>query len=145
MNIETIQLLQFPKIPDRRGNLSVIEENIHIPMNIERVYWIYDVPGGEYRWGHAFKNTCEVIIAISGSFDVIVHDGRKEQRFQLNRSYYGLFVPKMTWRSIENFSTNSLALIAANKAYSDEEYIRDFNLFLIDTNAEKKVKGFAAI
>lgn len=129
MNTSQIQLLQFPKIPDRRGNLSVIEENIHIPISIERVYWIYDVPGGEYRWGHAFKNTCEVIVAMSGSFDVIVNDGRQEQRYHMNRSYYGLFVPKMTWRSIENFSTNSLALIAADTMYSEDEYIRDFDEF----------------
>lgn len=130
MNTETIQMLQFPKIPDRRGNLSVIEENIHIPIAIERVYWIYDVPGGEYRWGHAFKNTCEVIVAMSGSFDVIVNDGGQEKSYHMNRSYYGLFVPKMTWRSIENFSTNSLALIAADTAYSQDEYIRDFDEFL---------------
>lgn len=130
MKTEAIQLLQFPKIPDRRGNLSVIEENVHIPISIERVYWIYDVPGGEYRWGHAFKNSCEVIVAMSGSFDVVLHDGRQEQRYHMNRSYYGLFVPKMTWRSIENFSTNSLALIAADTVYSDDEYIRDFDEFL---------------
>jgi oxalate decarboxylase/phosphoglucose isomerase-like protein (cupin superfamily) len=134
MNTDTIQLLQFPKIPDRRGNLSVIEENVHIPISIERVYWIYDVPGGEYRWGHAFKNTCEVIVAISGSFDVVVHDGKQEHRYQMNRSYYGLFVPKMTWRSIENFSTNSLAFIAADKIYSAEEYIRDFSEFEAKAN-----------
>lgn len=143
MNTATIQLLQFPKIPDRRGNLSVIEENIHIPIAIERVYWIYDVPGGEYRWGHAFKNTCEVIVAISGSFDVVVHDGKKEQRFQLNRSYYGLFIPKMTWRSIENFSTNSLALIAADTIYNEEEYIRDFDVFLAGIEGNKEVSNKA--
>jgi len=134
MNTDTIQLLQFPKIPDRRGNLSVFEENINIPIAIERVYWIYDVPGGEYRWGHAFKNTCEVIVAMSGSFDVVVHDGVKEQRYPMNRSYYGLFIPKMTWRSIENFSTNSLALIAADKEYAAEEYIRDFDAFMASVN-----------
>lgn len=131
MNNCTIQLLQFPKIPDTRGNLSVIEENVHIPISIERVYWIYDVPGGEYRWGHAFKNTSEIIVAISGSFDIIVHDGKQEQRYHMNRSYYGLFVPKMTWRSIENFSTNSLALIAADRMYNEDEYIRDFDEFVI--------------
>lgn len=130
MNTSEIQMLQFPKIPDRRGNLSVIEEKVHIPITIERVYWIYDVPGGEYRWGHAFKNSCEVIVAMSGSFDVIVHDGSQEKIYHMNRSYYGLFVPKMTWRSIENFSTNSLALIAADTVYSEDEYIRDFDEFL---------------
>lgn len=130
MNTDEIKLIQFPKIPDRRGNLSVIEELVHIPIAIERVYWIYDVPGGEFRWGHAFRETCEVIIAMSGSFDVIVHDGKQEQKFHMNRSYYGLFVPRMTWRSIENFSTNSLAFIAADKVYSAEEYIRDFEEFI---------------
>lgn len=130
MNNDSIQLLQFPKIPDRRGNLSVIEENIHIPIPIERVYWIYDVPGGEYRWGHAFKTTNEVIVAMCGSFDVVVHNGEKEERYHLNRSYYGLFIPKLTWRSLENFSTNSLALIAADKAYGAEDYIRDFEQYI---------------
>lgn len=141
MNTETIQLLQFPKIPDRRGNLSVIEENIHIPISIERVYWIYDVPGGEYRWGHAFKNTCEVIVAMSGSFDIITHDGKQEQRYHMNRSYYGLFIPKMIWRSIENFSTNSLALIAADTPYSGEEYIRDFDEFITGIKTIETIVG----
>lgn len=121
-----IRLINFPKILDARGNLSVLEQFKEIPFDIKRVYWIYDVPGGSMRGGHAFKNTFEVIVAMSGSFDVVLNDGTKEQLFHLNRSYYGLFVPKMVWRHIENFSTNSLALIAASTPYSAEDYIRDF-------------------
>lgn len=128
MNSENcgIRLINFPKILDARGNLSVLEQFKEIPFDIKRVYWIYDVPGGSMRGGHAFKNTYEVIVAMSGSFDVVLNDGTKEQLFHLNRSYYGLFVPKMVWRHIENFSTNSLALIAASTPYSAEDYIRDF-------------------
>lgn len=125
-----IRLIDFPKILDDRGNLSVIEEGRHIPFIIRRVYWIYDVPGGEFRGSHAFKNTEELIVALSGSFDVIVHDGKEEKRFPLNRSYYGLYVPKLVWRKLENFSTNSLALILASTIYDENDYIRDFDQFL---------------
>jgi oxalate decarboxylase/phosphoglucose isomerase-like protein (cupin superfamily) len=122
-------LINLPKIQDPRGNLSFLEENTHIPSKIKRVYWIYDVPGGERRGGHAFKETEEIIVALSGSFDVVLHDGRKEYRFSLNRSYYGVFVPKMVWRVLENFSTNSLALIVSSTDYSETDYIRDFSEF----------------
>ena len=108
-----IQLINLPKILDPRGNLSFIEESNQIPFEIKRIYWIYDVPGGEFRGSHAFKKTQELIIALSGSFDVVLHDGIKEIRYSLNRSYYGLYIPNMVWRKIENFSTNSLALILA--------------------------------
>jgi len=123
------QLIQLPKILDERGNLSVLQSNKEIPFEVKRVYWIYDVPGGEMRGGHAYKNLSEVIIALSGSYDVVLHDGEKEYRYHLNRSYYGLYVPKMMWRYIENFSTNSLALIVADDFYKPEEYIRDFDAF----------------
>jgi len=123
------KLIQLPKFLDLRGNLSFIEEDTHLPFRIRRVYWIYDVPGGEHRGGHAFRETEELIVALSGSFDVVLHDGKKEYRYPLNRSYYGLFVPKMMWRMLENFSTNSLALIVASTDYSEEDYIRDFNEF----------------
>ena len=93
------------------------------------MYWIYDVPGGEHRGGHAFRNTEELIVALSGSFDVVLHDGQKEHRFSLNRSYYGVYVPKMMWRMLENFSTNSLALIIASTDYLETDYIRDFEEF----------------
>lgn len=123
-------LISLPKIEDIRGNLTFIEEDTNVPFKIKRVYWIYDVPGGEKRGGHAFKETEELIIALSGSFDVILHDGSQEHKYTLNRSYKGVFVPKMIWRKLENFSTNSLALILASTEYSDNDYIRDFNEFL---------------
>ncbi len=122
-------LINLPKLFDLRGNLSFIEEDTHLPFKIKRVYWIYDVPGGEHRGGHAFRETEELIVALSGSFDVVLHDGGKEYRFSLNRSYYGVFVPKMMWRMLENFSTNSLALIIASTEYDEREYIRDFEEF----------------
>ncbi|HVX50753.1 MAG TPA: FdtA/QdtA family cupin domain-containing protein, partial [Chitinophagaceae bacterium] len=115
---QTIRLINFPRILDQRGNLSVVEQYKEIPFEIKRVYWIYDVPGGNTRWGHAFKESCEVIIAISGSFDVVLHDGANQHQFHLNRSYYGLYVPNLTWRHLENFSTNSLALVASSTGYS---------------------------
>lgn len=127
-----IELIDLPKIKDDRGNLSVIEGDRQIPFEINRVYWIYDVPGGESRGSHALKDTEEFIVALSGSFDVILHDGKKEKRFSLNRSFYGLFVPKLTWRRLENFSTNSLALVIASKEFDEKEYIRDFDKFLND-------------
>lgn len=125
-----IKLINLPKILDDRGNLSIIEEDINIPFKIKRVYWIYDVPGGEYRGSHAFKDTEEFIVAISGSFDVILHNGNEEIRFSLNRSYYGLYVPKLTFRRLENFSTNSLALILASTNYNANDYIRNFDEFI---------------
>jgi hypothetical protein len=128
------QLINLPKIEDPRGNLSLIEEENHIPFKIRRCYWIYDVPGGEFRGGHAFLETEELIVALSGSFDVILHDSVKEYRFSLNRSYYGVFIPKMMWRILENFSTNSLALIVASTDYNESDYIRDFNEFTILSN-----------
>jgi oxalate decarboxylase/phosphoglucose isomerase-like protein (cupin superfamily) len=125
-----IQKIDLPKIFDDRGNLSIIEEENHIPFKIKRIYWIYDVPGGEFRGSHAFKESEEFIVALSGSFDVILHNGKEEMKFSLNRSYYGLYVPKLTWRKLENFSTNSLALVVASKAFNENEYIRDFDQFL---------------
>jgi hypothetical protein len=122
-------IIQLPKFLDPRGNLSFIEEENQIPFKIERTYWIYDVPGGETRGGHAYKTLQEFIVALSGSFDVILHDGKQEHRFHLNRSYYGLYVPKMYWRSMENFSTNSVALVLADKSFTEKEYIRDFDEF----------------
>jgi uncharacterized RmlC-like cupin family protein len=123
------ELVKLPKIMDLRGNLSFVEEDSQLPFKIRRVYWIYDVPGGEKRGGHAFRETEEMIVALSGSFDVVLHDGDQEQRFSLNRSYFGVYVPKMMWRMLENFSTNSLALIIASTDYSKKEYIYDFELF----------------
>ena len=122
-------IINLPKILDDRGNLSFFENNTQVPFNIERVYWVYDVPGGEVRGAHAFRLSNEMIVALSGSFDVVLHDGKSEQKFTLNRSYYGLFVPAMTWRLLENFSTNALALIVTDTPYNQQEYIRDFDTF----------------
>lgn len=127
--IDNPRIIQLPKIEDRRGNLSFFENKAQIPFNMERVYWIYDVPGGETRGGHAYKTLNEFIVAVSGSFDVVLNDGIKETRFHLNRSYYGLYVPKLIWRYMENFSTNALALITADAAYDEYDYLRDFNEF----------------
>lgn len=123
------RIVEINKILDQRGNLSFLQSNKEVPFEIKRVYWIYDVPGGETRGGHAYKNLNEVIVALSGSYDVVLHDGENEYRYHLNRSYYGLYVPKMMWRHIENFSTNSVALILTDDLYKEEEYIRDFNTF----------------
>ena len=124
------QVINLPKIVDRRGNLSFIEGNNHVPFAIRRVYWIYDVPGGEIRGGHAFHENEEFIIALSGSFDVVLHDGKEERRYHLNRSYNGIYIPKMMWRSMENFSTNSLALVLSSTFYNARDYIYDYDEFL---------------
>jgi dTDP-4-dehydrorhamnose 3,5-epimerase-like enzyme len=125
----TPQIIDLPKILDKRGNLSFFEHPNQIPFEIKRTYWIYDVPGGDVRGSHAFKEQQEFIIALSGSFDVRIHDGKEEKLFSLNRSYYGLYIPKMYWRKLENFSTNSLALIVSDKSYDENDYIRDFEEF----------------
>jgi dTDP-4-dehydrorhamnose 3,5-epimerase-like enzyme len=130
MHLSEPKIFQLPKIIDPRGNLSFFENCNQIPFEIKRTYWIYDVPGGEKRGGHAYKTLQEFVVALSGSFDIVLHDGKQEYKFSLNRSYYGLFVPAMYWRSIENFSTNALALIAANQLYDHKEYIRNFNTFI---------------
>lgn len=123
------QFIQLPKFLDARGNLSVIEEFKDIPFKIERAYWIYDVPGGEHRGGHAYKENEEFIVALSGSFDVHLDDGREKRTFHLNRSYYGLYVPKGLWREMDNFSTNSLALVLSSTKYDVNDYIRDYEEF----------------
>lgn len=123
------KIIQLPKIEDERGNLSFYESLNHIPFEIKRAYWIYDVPGGQKRGGHAFKAQHEFIIALSGSFDVKLNDGLSHKTFSLNRSYYGLYVPNMIWREMLNFSTNSLALIVSSTNYNDTDYIRDYNEF----------------
>ena len=129
MTINDVKLIELPKFADPRGNLSFVEQNNHIPFEIKRTYWIYDVPGGESRGGHAYKVADEFIIAISGSFDVTVDDGKEKKSFTLNRSYYGLFVPKGLWRTMENFSTNSLALEFANTIYDRLDYIDNYDDF----------------
>ena len=127
--MNSAQIIQLPKIVDSRGNLSFIEADQHIPFTIIRSYWIYDVPGGETRGGHAYINNQEFIVALSGSFDVVLNDGNTEKTFTLNRSYYGLYVPKMMWRQMKNFSTNSLALVLASTDFDINDYIYDFDEF----------------
>lgn len=124
------QIIELPKISDVRGNLSIIEEYIHIPFKIARTYWVYDVPGGETRGGHAYRQNQEFIVALSGSFDVVLTNRQGERSvWHMNRSYYGLYVPNGWWRELENFATNSLALVLASTPYNPEDYIRDFNQF----------------
>ena len=127
--MERVKLIQLPKILDRRGNLTFIEGHNQIPFSIKRTYWIYDVPGGQIRGGHAYKELEELIVALSGSFDVVLDDGVEKKTFSLNRSYVGLYVPKGLWRHIENFSTNSLAMVLASDRYDKQDYIRDYDEF----------------
>ena len=129
MTIYKSQILNLPKICDPRGNLSFIESEGHIPFEVKRAYWIYDVPGGMFRNGHAFREQDEFIVALSGSFDVVLNNGQEEKRYHMSRSYYGLYVPHMTWRSIDNFSTNSVALVLSSTLYDPCDYIEDFNEF----------------
>lgn len=130
MTVDDVKLIELPKFTDPRGNLSFVEQNNHIPFEIKRTYWIYDVPGGENRGGHAFINTEEFIVALSGGFDVTVDDGSQKKSFTLNRSYYALYIPKGLWREMGNFSTNSLALEFASTKYTPADYIRDYNQYL---------------
>lgn len=129
MNTNRCKIINLPKIGDHRGNLSFVEELSHIPFAVKRTYWIYDVPGGKFRGGHAYRDNEEFIIALSGSFDVVIDDDAEKQVFTLNRSYYGLYVPNGLWRELENFSTNSLALILASTPYDVNDYIRDYAEF----------------
>lgn len=125
-----LRKLDFPKILDVRGNLTFIQYPEQLPFEIQRVFWTYDVPGGEIRGGHAYKEQEEIIISLSGSFDVVVtNPDHTTQRISLNRSYYGLYLPPLTWRHMENFSTNSLGLHLSNKVYTEQDYIRDFDVF----------------
>ena len=130
MTVEDVKMVELPKFADPRGNLSFVEQLNHIPFEIKRTYWIYDVPGGENRGGHAFKQNEEFIVALSGAFDVIVDDGQNKKTFTLNRSYYGLYVPAGLWREMENFSTNSLALEFGSIHYDEQDYIRDYQDYL---------------
>jgi len=127
MSITNCKIHDLPKVEDRRGNLTFIEQEHHIPFQIRRVYWIYDVPGGQIRGGHAFKQQDEFIVALSGSFDVVVNDGEEIQTFSLNRSYYGLYIPNGIWRHMENFSTNAVALVISSTYFDETDYIRNFN------------------
>ena len=129
MALSDAHIIELPKICDARGNLSFIQNKQQLSFDIARVYWIYDVPGGKNRNGHAFHNQQELIVALSGSFDVVLSDGYETKRFHLARSYYGLYVPKLTWREIDNFSTNSVALVLSSTTFDESDYIRDFNQY----------------
>lgn len=127
--LESCKIINLPKVHDPRGNLSFVEEENHFPFEIKRAYWIYDVPGGETRGGHAFKEQHEMIIALSGSFDVIIDDGLNRKAISLNRSYYALYIPSGIWREMENFSTNSLAMVLSSTPFSDDDYVRDYEFY----------------
>lgn len=137
MKLSNVKIIQLPKFFDARGNLSFIEQMNHIPFIIKRIYWIYDVPGGESRGGHAYRENEEFIVALSGSFDVILDDGIDRKRFQLNRSYYGLYVPKGLWREMDNFSTNALAVVMASTKYNANDYIRNYDEFKLWNKEDK--------
>ena len=136
-NIYDTCFIQFPKILDPRGNLTFIEQERHIPFKIARVYWIYDVPGGEQRGGHAFREQKEVIIALSGSFDVLLDDGTAQKIVHLNRAYHGLYVPRMIWRRMQNFSTNAVAYVLASCPFSVVDYIRDYDEYIALTRIKQ--------
>jgi dTDP-4-dehydrorhamnose 3,5-epimerase-like enzyme len=124
------RLIELPKIADPRGNLTAVEGGIQIPFEIRRVYYLYDVPGGATRGGHAHKALEQLIIAMSGSFDVVLDDGREQRRFHMNRSYFGLYVCPMTWRELDDFSSGSVCLVLASQKYTEDDYYRDHGAFL---------------
>lgn len=130
MSIEQCRIIDLPRIEDPRGNLTFIESDNHIPFDIRRVYYTYDVPGGSERGSHAHKQLQQLIVAMSGSFDVVLDDGQQEKRFHLNRSYYGLYVPSMMWRTIDNFSSGSVCMVLASELYDESDYFRDYAEFL---------------
>jgi dTDP-4-dehydrorhamnose 3,5-epimerase-like enzyme len=129
-----VRIIELPKIQDPRGNLTFLQSMDQVPFKVKRVFWTYDVPGGQVRGGHAYRSNTELIIALSGSFDVVLFDGKTQQVKSLNRSYQGLLVPPHTWRHLENFSTNAIALTLASKEYDESDYIRDFDMFRIELN-----------
>lgn len=136
--MEQPRIIELPKFLDARGNLSFFEQKSHIPFAVKRTYWIYDVPGGESRGGHAYKENQEFIVSLSGAFDVVLDNGKEKLTFTLNRSYYGLYVPKGWWREMQNFSTNSVALIAGSMKYSADDYIRNYDEYLKNRSHEEK-------
>lgn len=138
MALSKAKIIDLPKIEDPRGNLSFLQHPQQLPFEMQRAYWIYDVPGGRVRDGHAFRTQHEVIIALSGSFDIVLNDGRHEQRHHMSRSYYGLYVPAMTWRELDNFSTNSVALVISSTLYDENDYIRDFEQFRKEVGVENR-------
>ncbi|KQQ94939.1 FdtA/QdtA family cupin domain-containing protein [Massilia sp. Leaf139] len=130
MPLNDCRLIELPKISDPRGNLTFVEGGNHIPFDIKRVYYLYDVPGGSDRGAHAHKNLHQFVIAMSGSFDIVLDDGDRQRRFQLNRSYYGLYISPMMWRTLDNFSSGGVCMVLASERYSEDDYIRDYDEFL---------------
>lgn len=135
MSLADCHLIDLPKIHDRRGNLTFVESNVHIPFDIQRVYYLYDVPGGADRGAHAHRNLHQFIVAMSGSFDVVLDDGRESHRFHLNRSYFGLYVCPMMWRYLDNFSSGAVCMVLASEKYDETDYIRERTQFLSETGS----------
>ncbi|MGI9119722.1 MAG: sugar 3,4-ketoisomerase [Acidimicrobiales bacterium] len=136
MMSESPRIIELPKVVDARGNLTFIEGGKHVPFEVRRVYYLYDVPGGETRGGHAHRQLQQFVVAVSGSFGVVLDDGYAKKRFFLNRSYYGLYIPRMTWRELENFSSGSVSLVLASEFYNEADYYRDYEEFVKDVRVE---------
>jgi hypothetical protein len=127
---EACRIIDLPKVADPRGNLTFVESNVHVPFDIRRVFYLYDVPGGERRAGHALKTCEQFLVAMSGSFDVVLDDGRDKKRLHLNRSYFGLYIPPMVWREIDDFSSGSVCMALASDFFSEDDYIRYYDEFM---------------
>jgi hypothetical protein len=130
VDVPGVRVIEFPIVPDHRGNLTFVEGGRHIPFDIQRVFYLYDVPGGETRAGHALRTVEQVLIAMSGSFDVVLDDGERRGTVTLNRSYFGLYIPRFTWRELENFSSGAVCLVLASLRYDEADYYRDYDEFL---------------
>lgn len=130
MSIDRCQVLELPKIHDPRGNLTFIESNVHVPFDIQRVYYVYDVPGGSERGGHAHRELQQFIVAMSGSFDIVLDDGQNKKRVHMNRSYNGLYVCPMIWRELDNFSSGAVCMVLASTKYQESDYFRDYTEFM---------------
>lgn len=141
MSIDRCHMVTLPRVNDARGNLTFIEGGNHVDFDIKRVYYLYDVPGGAERGGHAHRELCQLFIAMSGSFDIVLDDGVLRQRIQLNRSYCGLYVPEMVWREIDNFSSGSVCMVLASEPYDEADYYRDYEEFRVAANAQRDGLG----
>lgn len=137
MALNNVRIIDLPRVPDARGNLTFIEGDRHVPFDIKRVYYLYDVPGGAHRGGHAHRNLQQLIIAMSGSFDITLDDGNTRFKYHLNRSYYGLYVPNMMWREIDNFSSGSVCMVLASEHYEEADYYRDYSEFQSDVRVQR--------
>ncbi|MDT4830753.1 TDP-4-oxo-6-deoxy-alpha-D-glucose-3,4-oxoisomerase [compost metagenome] len=138
MALNNVRIIDLPRVPDARGNLTFIEGDRHVPFDIRRVYYLYDVPGGAHRGGHAHRKLHQLIIAMSGSFDITLDDGNTKFKYHLNRSYYGLYIPNMMWREIDNFSSGSVCMVLASEYYEEADYYRDYSEFQIDARTQQQ-------